>query len=1102
MPTQPLLVRNYLHPAGGDGELLLVTDGRVVALEPPLRWAGSFVDDGCGGMIAAAQAFDLTRGYIDADGVWLLGPGLDFAARFGKDGLARFSDGGRWGYVNLAGQIAIEPQFLDAGPFSHGLAAVKIAEQHWRYIGRDGRFAFDGSFSLAGEFAECGLAAVGQEDGERTGYIDRDGAWAIAPQFRRAWAFSAGGAAPASIDEDEWGLIDTSGDWIAPPSFNFIYPFNDDGYAFFRDPDSDGESGGYLDSAGVRVIAGNWISEKMFAGVALDGDCRFITVDGALIFPLELSWARQFDKSGYALVRTSDYAPGPGAVPVDALWGFAHCDGRFVAAPADALEPLTQDGWIVDNEARTPLTPFLMRDGQIHLLDCEACTVLSWRRENCPGGMRAVLHDHAGRPLWQSTPADDLASYPPFFMAPPESFLEDIDGFAGVPDRAASMLDDIERALHALSDGAADVEEAGQQTRSSRRIARVYVDEPHNTHYDFLCRVRANDSGMAHKGIVDALAERYGPADYDPDLANAGYSGQITGWPLQLRQPLAAPQGARADSNRMWIALYYDDGSGDGDAWYDIWMDCGASVETFEVACAAGVARQEMEDDEQDDEEQQVDEQEEQASPDSIYDEWMAAVTRSGYAVDEVPSELMDDAICEAALAHGAHTLLYLPARWQTPERLARLIGNSVQSAIAITPVCMSTDGLALARSLYAADPAWQRADAARSTLPAQPDASNLDDVWGCLLDHDMCLRAVESRASLAAIPRWLRSPELEAIALNNDISDIRWIDKSKITPDLARRALSTSHSQAVRYIPAALMTTDLCKRAIRTDPSALRSMALSLRTAQVCAYALTENKYHLPDIPAPVREAAITLLIDAELGSPESVRDGRTASPWHLLRAWSRLWNGDYRGAIADATLALQAMPESAHPHCIFAYALDQIGDVSAARREAALTLSIDSGYHMQFDRDGYLGWLHALAKQGIEEADDATLLARLAAHPGGLANIPRWRVTREMAELAVSAAPASVAFVPKRLMTAAFYAIALAQDCKRFHQIPKVFLTEALCMDVAGHSSFSLGMVPDSLRTRALCIAAVRHSPSAFEYVPRALQDEVLRAAGVNRS
>ena len=53
---------------------------------------------------------------------------------------------GRWGFIDRQGEMVIEPRFLDAEPFSEGLAAVEIEvsdDFRWGFIGTDGELSID-----------------------------------------------------------------------------------------------------------------------------------------------------------------------------------------------------------------------------------------------------------------------------------------------------------------------------------------------------------------------------------------------------------------------------------------------------------------------------------------------------------------------------------------------------------------------------------------------------------------------------------------------------------------------------------------------------------------------------------------------------------------------------------------------------------------------------------------------------------------------------------------------------------------------------------------------------------------------------------------------
>lgn len=86
--------------------------------------------------------------------------GFEDARLFNEtDSLAAVEIYGKWGFVNLNGEIIIEPQFADAGSFSNGLAAVKL-DDLWGYIDLTGNLVIDNIFTDAREFNDSGNAMV------------------------------------------------------------------------------------------------------------------------------------------------------------------------------------------------------------------------------------------------------------------------------------------------------------------------------------------------------------------------------------------------------------------------------------------------------------------------------------------------------------------------------------------------------------------------------------------------------------------------------------------------------------------------------------------------------------------------------------------------------------------------------------------------------------------------------------------------------------------------------------------------------------------------------------------------------------------------------
>ncbi len=107
------------------------------------------------------------------------------------------------------GIIVINPQFEGAGPFSDGLAAVRIGGK-WGYIDQTGRYVINPQFDDAESFSD-GLAVVriGDDTTGKWGYIDQTGRIVINPQFDEAYPFSDGLAQVriGDVKTGKWGYI-------------------------------------------------------------------------------------------------------------------------------------------------------------------------------------------------------------------------------------------------------------------------------------------------------------------------------------------------------------------------------------------------------------------------------------------------------------------------------------------------------------------------------------------------------------------------------------------------------------------------------------------------------------------------------------------------------------------------------------------------------------------------------------------------------------------------------------------------------------------------------------------------------------------------------
>jgi hypothetical protein len=163
-----------------------------------------------------------------------------------SEGLAKFYDGKKWGYVDEQGKVAIEPQFDDARHFSEGLAAVNLGAElevvdepplaalsirrggKWGFIDKTGRIVVDCEFSYVGDFQD-GLAWVRLPCGpggsvsfdDRRFYIDHAGKMVVTPpaEIDQTWDFHDGLAAVQV--GDRWGFVDRQGQYAIPPDKHY-----------------------------------------------------------------------------------------------------------------------------------------------------------------------------------------------------------------------------------------------------------------------------------------------------------------------------------------------------------------------------------------------------------------------------------------------------------------------------------------------------------------------------------------------------------------------------------------------------------------------------------------------------------------------------------------------------------------------------------------------------------------------------------------------------------------------------------------------------------------------------------------------------------------
>lgn len=621
-PQQQTLPHVLRIPLRGCADtLVVILQGR--AMQPPegLLQLRGLVREPDGAWIAAAQAGNGAWGLLEMGDAcrWRAEPVLENLFGLSDDGLARFSQQGRWGYLDAQGRVAIEPRFEAARPFVDGRAAVQTASNEWRMIDSQGRFVGKESFFELWALQPGGWAramhwpilARMMRKPRGTGFVDRDGQWMIEPRFYMVKPFGPDGVAPAMRDEKLWGLIDRRGEWVMEPRYSSIQPFNASGLAHFSD-DSDGWNirDGYLDARGdVVYLGGSYLSEDMACGIAAttyDGS-SYVQADGQLLPAPLLSYGTNFQANGgYAVVRTGRESRDD---PMPA-WGLLRSDGSFVALPEDLLEPVTDgEGWVPEGvpENSVPSVAFLTASGGVAWIDPAGRIV--WRVRYDERHM--VLTDSQGNVLWRSADGGRARAPALFFNAPLEDHLEDgLRSLEEAGPAAEAMLAEVEQRLHRYAageelewategdeeeDGEDEQEEngeaGGQDTQArrtvvERRVMRAYLNEYHNGPYAFLWSRYTDQAQEALQKVCQALQQRFGEPEPDPEtwVPLQRFGNRVFAWPVSMQRALPGDDGGLPGSHECWIVLYALHDAGDGDTWAELHLLACPGIDAMQLA--------------------------------------------------------------------------------------------------------------------------------------------------------------------------------------------------------------------------------------------------------------------------------------------------------------------------------------------------------------------------------------------------------------------------------------------------------------------------------------------------------------------------------------
>ncbi len=271
-------------------------------------------------------------GYINIEGNIVIEPQFTAAYDF-KEGLARVAtrEGEHipinFGYINKKGQFIIQPEFYGSGDFKEGMTNIFIEEPDAFYYGiinNKGETLFKSKeIMIYHRFSEDLLPFQNEK---RSGYLNRNFEVEIEPRFESTFEFSEGLAAVS--ENGKWGFINKEGEYVIEPQFEMAFFFKE-GYAAVEiEIEQDGvmvekwklidKEGKYLN--GLFDYVG-WFSEGLCVVVKdkLDG---IINKEGELIIEYRFKGLHPGFYNGYC-----------GASLDGEKWGFIDKSGEFIIPP-------------------------------------------------------------------------------------------------------------------------------------------------------------------------------------------------------------------------------------------------------------------------------------------------------------------------------------------------------------------------------------------------------------------------------------------------------------------------------------------------------------------------------------------------------------------------------------------------------------------------------------------------------------------------------------------------------------------------------------------------------------------------------------------------
>jgi len=239
-----------------------------------------------------------------------------------SNGLICVKANGKYGYMTTKGYFPIEAKYTDATNFTaDGIATVKNRGE-WGFIDRHGKLLIDYQYAEATPF-QNGYSIVRRLMSKTEGIINTKGEYVVSGKKYLNVRFPGDGLVAARVQGGgKWGFVDMNGRTAVEHQYQKVTQFNE-GYALVS---ADGSKFGVIDKRGNEVAPAMFDNAKIegynngLAAVVYEGKWGFVNTKGEIVIPFEYE-------------EVTSFSEGKAAVLMDGYWGYVDASGEFTVLP-------------------------------------------------------------------------------------------------------------------------------------------------------------------------------------------------------------------------------------------------------------------------------------------------------------------------------------------------------------------------------------------------------------------------------------------------------------------------------------------------------------------------------------------------------------------------------------------------------------------------------------------------------------------------------------------------------------------------------------------------------------------------------------------------